>query len=81
MSNNKVWPNFRVIQFREGDDAYRAVHIVNYDSIGIPVSYNEYCTQVLWNVYDGAPADIISILTDAAALPVLYAKDFGENNG
>lgn len=75
---NKYW-NYRVIEFSEGDETWRAIHEVHYAD-DAPVAYSETPASVSWgsDEPDSTAIDILERMRGALGKPVLLASEFSD---
>jgi hypothetical protein len=68
--------NYRVIEFISGEDRWRAIHEVFYNSAGKPTSYGERAAIVGWDVVNGdeSAVHILERMQIALTLPVLSSE-------
>ena len=71
--------NYRVMQFTEGPETWRAIHEVHYDDDGKPVAYTENPAYVAWDADEGDPTGILLRMAVAIDKPILTPADFGES--
>lgn len=70
--------NYRVIEFKSGDETHRAIHEVYCDDAGKPNGYAENSASVWWyaNEDADAPSQILEKMQVALTKPVLTERDF-----
>lgn len=70
--------NYRVIEFKTPDGAWRAIHEVHYDAEGRPRAYSETPAVVLWDLEEGdeSPKATIERMREALNKPALTVADF-----
>jgi len=72
--------NYRVMQFTEGPETWRAIHEVYYDDDDKPISYTADPAVVMWDVSEdpvSTPTNELLHMAEAIDKPILTPADFG----
>ncbi|WP_397533112.1 hypothetical protein [Roseateles sp.] len=74
--SRRTW-NYRVISFKQGEDAWCAIHEVYYE-YGVPVTYGTSPAVALWDVEEGdvAGRSCMDRMREALNKPFLTEGDF-----
>jgi len=74
--SGRTW-NYRVMSFKQGDEAWQAVHEVHYKD-GVPIAYSATPAVLLWHADDGDDAGFqcLDRMRVALSKPVLTEGDF-----
>jgi hypothetical protein len=69
--------NFRIMEIGEGEDAWRSIREVYYNSEGIPIMYSSEPTPIVWEAEFGLEGgkDTIAKMLAAFDKPILRPSD------
>jgi hypothetical protein len=74
--SSRTW-NYRVLSFRNGDEAWQAIHEVHYRD-GVPIAHPEAPAVLMWDP-DDVDGGLLNLerMREALSKPVLTDADFG----